>query len=117
MSFVNQKAASAECTQALTDSKYLLADKPQKAQITLLHARLLQQGVGYREDLLTLSWPDGEHDSPCGGSHDASSTIHRHPAATPALWSVMVHPKVVPELVGQRDSGPQRVVRMVLQKT
>ena len=52
--------------------------------------------------------------SPCGRGHDAASPVHRHPAATPPLWRVVVHPKVVPQLVGQGHGGTQRVLRVVL---
>lgn len=48
--------------------------------------------------------------SPGGRCHDAASTVHRHPAATPPLWRVVVHSKVVPELVGQSYGSTQGVV-------
>lgn len=36
---------------------------------------------------------------PCGGGHDAASAINGHPAAAAALWGVMVHAKIVTQLM------------------
>lgn len=53
-------------------------------------------------------------DSPGGRSHDAAPSVYSHPAAASPLWSVVVHPEVVTELMGQCDGGTKWVVRMVL---
>lgn len=42
---------------------------------------------------------DHWHHSPSGGGHDTAPAVQCHPAATPPLWSVMVHAKVVPQLM------------------
>lgn len=52
--------------------------------------------------------------SPCGGGHDAASTINSHPAATAALWGVMVHAKIVSQLMCQSYGCTQRVLRVIL---
>lgn len=62
---------------------------------------------------LQLTWTSQSY-SPGGGSHDAASTIGGDSAAAAPLRRVVVHSEIVPELVGQRDCGSQRVVRMVL---
>lgn len=70
----------------------------------------LERHTTYREDLFTFNCQDRSSDLPRRGSHDAASPIHGHPAATPPLWGVVVHPKVVSEFVGQSDRGPYGVV-------
>lgn len=54
-------------------------------------------------------------DSPGGGRHDAAAPLSCHPATAAPLWRVVVHTKVVAELVGQSHGGAQRVLRVVLQ--
>lgn len=115
-----KKAASLECTGAVNDSTCPEADGGQLAEIKL-PAISVDIAVGskessYLEDLLALNCQDGRCDSPGGGSHDAASAIHRHPAAATPFRRVVVHSKVVSELVGQRDCSAQGVVRMVLQR-
>lgn len=52
--------------------------------------------------------------SPRRRGHDAAAAISGHPAAAAALRGVVVHPKVVSELVGQSHRRPQRVLRVIL---
>lgn len=66
-----------------------------------------------RQVLLTAAAEDSGKRVPGGGGHDAAATVHCHPAATASLRSVMVHPKIVSELVGQSDGCTERVIRMV----
>lgn len=52
--------------------------------------------------------------SPRWGSHDATSSVHGHPAAASALWSVVIHAKIVSQLMCQRHSCTKRVLRVIL---
>lgn len=74
------------------------------------------EGVRYLADLQARRCQGRCWDSPRGGSHDAASAVHRHPAAATPLRGVVVHPEVVSELVGQSDRGTQWVVRMILRR-
>lgn len=53
---------------------------------------------------------------PCGRSHNAASTIDGHPAATAALWGVMVHAEIVSQLVCQSHGCTQWVLRVILNR-
>lgn len=55
----------------------------------------------------------GTH-SPSGGRHDAAAVVGRHPTTAAPLRRVVIHAKVVSELVGQGDRRSQGVVRVVL---
>lgn len=61
-----------------------------------------------------LEWPAAANvltsDSPSRGRHDAAAAICGDPAAAAPLRRVVVHPEIVPQLVGQGDCSPQRVV-------
>lgn len=47
-------------------------------------------------------------------SHDATASVHGHPAATAAFRGVVIHAKIVSQLVCQSHSCTQRVLGMIL---
>lgn len=63
--------------------------------------------------LLTACTEHGGEWIPSGGGHDAASTIDGHPAATAALWGVVVHAKIVSQFVCQSHGCAQRVLRVI----
>lgn len=58
--------------------------------------------------------PHKSQGSPRRGSHDATASVHGHPAAATALRGVVIHAKIVSQLVCQRHSCTQRVLRVIL---
>lgn len=51
---------------------------------------------------------------PCGGGHDAASTVDSHPTTAATLRGVVVHAEVVSQLMCQSHGCTQRVLRVIL---
>lgn len=64
--------------------------------------------------ILSQIYPSPQTDSPSWRSHDAAPSVRCHPAPTSPLWCVMVHSKVVSQLMSQSNCSSKGVIRVVL---